>query len=140
MGDQGPTKQEIWEELIETRRETERTNARLTAIIQQNTQALTQSTAAVGELQTTVSALNHRIDENNHATARLVTHVGEKFEQSTGQMTTLIEQMTEVLCDQSGGVPLKTFYAVVGLLLMLLVAIAGVKLSDLGPLLGLGGG
>lgn len=117
-GGSGPTKQEIWEELLKARDQQDKVSEKLMFIVSQNTDALTQSAKAMSELQGTVSSL------------------ADRFDATTDQMGNLVQQVTSAICNQQTGVPIKTFYVVVAVLVILLVAVAGIDIAGLGAIFG----
>lgn len=110
-----PTKAELWAKVLEDHEQMAEMHDRCLVIIQQNTEALQQSAAALDKTTTATETLSRKFDVNTQA------------------QTQLIGEMSKTIASQQGGVPTKTFAIVVFALVAIMLALAGLDYLSIVP-------
>jgi hypothetical protein len=106
-----PTKSDLWCELQASRTELKDISERMANIIQENTVALVS-------LHNLVSTLSKEMAQQSNVTKAMA------------------DKVSEAMHTQATGVPLRVFIIVVVVLCVIILALAGVESSVLGPILG----
>lgn len=110
-----PTKAELWAKVLQDHEQMSDMHERCLVIINQNTEALQQSAAALNRTTEATEALSKKFDVNTQA------------------QTKLIGEMSKSIVDQHGGVPTKTFAIVVLALVAIMLALAGLDYLSIIP-------
>ena len=105
-----PTKAELWDELKRQQAELRELNCQVMEVVQQNTRAMTQ-------VQGTIEALSKQLTTTQEVTEKLV------------------QTVTAAVSSTVTGVPMRVFFLVVGVLLIIIMTLFGLKLGGLEELL-----
>jgi len=110
MGEDGPTRQQMWEEVIAARGLNAELTGRVIGVVEANSAIMTQTNQAISEL-------GSKLDAQSRMTEQLVT------------------QVTQALCSQANGIPLKAYLITVAVFAALVLIAAGVEFTSFRDLL-----
>lgn len=106
----GPTRQQMWEEVIAARGLNAELTGRVIGVVERNSEIMTQTNQAISELGTKLDAQQRMTEQ-------------------------LVNQVTQALCAQASGIPLKAYLITVAVLATLVLIAAGVEFTSVRDLL-----